>query len=200
MNHLFHLITAGDDPDAVAGSIMGDFVKGKLAGGYPEGILRGLRLHRAVDSFAAQNIHWQRSRRCLDDSFGLYRGILVDIFYDHFLSRAWSELFVMPYETYLRQVRTHLDERRELLPELFRQLLPRMFEEWLPVYPEVEGIALVLQRMSGRLKRVNPLADGARELERQYRELEEDFRLFYPEVMQFAAMSGNQPSPAKPQT
>jgi acyl carrier protein phosphodiesterase len=163
--------------------MMGDFVKGRLDDRYPPGIRQGIELHRRIDSFAAGNRFFLRSKRSLDPSFGLYRAVLVDLFYDHFLACCWQEFSPVPFEEFIRNAYRVLAEHEALMPEPLRNLLPRMFSaNWLFSYREPEGIASVLQRMSRRISRPNPLGEGIRELSQRSGPLQEDFRLFLPEI------------------
>lgn len=186
MNYLMHLYLSEDNPESLVGNMMGDFVKGRLDDRYPAGIRRGIELHRRIDSFAAGNSLFIRSKRRIDPSFGHYRGVLVDIFYDHFLARHWREYADTPYRRYVRQCHAELDAHGELMPERLRLLLPRIFSaDWLLSYHLVGGIEAVLLRMSGRISRPNPLASGITELVRNYDGLQEDFRLFLPEIFNY---------------
>lgn len=186
MNYLFHLYLSGDDPDILTGNFMGDFVKGRLGEIHPPRLRLGLELHRGIDSFAHTDEHFNRSRLRIGEGFGLYRGILVDLFYDHFLATTWSERGNEPLAGYLRRVRRIVESRRSSLPERLQQILPIIFEDMIPSYLEVEGVAAALARMSRRIRRTNPLAGGGAELIRHYEGLREDFRKFLPAALEFA--------------
>lgn len=182
MNFLCHLYLSGSDPDLLAGNLAGDFVKGRLDERLPPGIARGIRLHRSIDSFAAGN-HWFRiSRQRLGPEFGLYRGVLVDLFYDHFLARDWREHCSVSLAEYLAGAHRVVTERSAFLPDRLVRLVPVIFDELIPSYDRPEGIGRALARMAQRQRRANPLAEGAGELERHYAALEEDFRAFLPEA------------------
>lgn len=186
MNYLMHLYLSGDAPETMVGNMMGDFVKGRLDERYPPGIRRGIELHRSIDSFAAGNHCFIRSKRRIDPSFGHYRGVLVDVFYDHFLARHWEEYRAMPYRDYVRECYEILADHEEVLPERLRLYLPRIFTaDWLLTYPHTEGVASVLARMSKRVSRPNPLAEGIGELTLNYGRLVEDFRVFLPEIEEY---------------
>lgn len=186
MNYLFHLFLSGDDPEILAGNFMGDFVKGPLGDAYPPRLRQGIELHRRIDSFARDQIHFNRSRLRLGTQFGLYRGILVDLYYDHFLAQSWNQWSPEPLDDYLHRVRQVVEGQRFQLPERLQGILPIIFEEMLPSYLKPAGIGRALERMSRRVKRANPLADGGAELVRHYEGLREDFLSFLPEARQFA--------------
>lgn len=184
MNYLMHLFVAGDDPESLVGNMMGDFIKGRLDDRFPTGIRRGIELHRRVDSFAAGDEFFLQSKRRLDPSFGLYRGVLVDLFYDHFLALHWEEYSPVPFEKFIGHAYQVLADHESLLPERLREILPRMFStNWLLSYRDEAGIASALERMSTRLKRPNPLARGGVELCGKRDGLTCDFRLFMPRLL-----------------
>ncbi|MBU5637616.1 DUF479 domain-containing protein [Geomonas sp. Red69] len=186
MNYLFHLYLSGDDPATLTGNFMGDFVKGPLADRFPEPLRQGLELHRRIDSFAQKHQGFTNSRLRIAPEFGLYRGILVDLYYDHFLATGWGQWHQEPLPVYLKRVRRIVEGNRSLLPEPLQRLVPVIFEDMIPSYLTTDGVAGALERMSRRVKRSNPLAGGGRELTRNYHALQEDFLEFLPEVHRYA--------------
>jgi len=186
MNFLFHMLLSGTDDQILVGNFMGDFVKGPLVGRFPERIRLGVTLHRRIDSFASRADLFQRSRQRIDPHYGLYRGVLIDLFYDHFLVTGWSDWSDEPFERYLARTRSIIEGQRAELPERMQPLVPVIFEELLPSYGEVSGIGQALERMSRRVARANPLTGGEAELLRHYHDLNEDFRGFMPLVQRFA--------------
>lgn len=187
MNFLFHMLLSGDDEQILAGNFMGDFVKGPLADRFPERIRQGITLHRRIDSFASRDDLFQQSRRRLDPQYGLYRGVLVDLFYDHFLVAEWSCWSDEPFDVYLARSRKIIEGQRGDLPERLQGLVPIIFEELLPSYGTVAGLARAFERMSRRVVRENPLAGAESQLELNYDGLRTDFNSFMPLVCRFAA-------------
>jgi acyl carrier protein phosphodiesterase len=186
LNILFHMLLSGGDDQILVGNFIGDFVKGPLSDRFPERIRQGVTLHRRIDSFANSEELFQCSRRRLDHHYGLYRGVLVDLFYDHFLVVEWSNWSGEPFDLYLARTRSIIEQYRTELPECMQKLVPVIFEELLPSYGEVSGIGKALERMSRRVTRANPLAGGEEELLRHYHGLRADFRGFMPLVRHFA--------------
>ena len=186
LNYLFHLFLSGDDPEVLTGNFMGDFIKGPLGDAYPPRLRQGIDLHRRIDSFARDQADFNRSRLRLDPTFGLYRGILVDLYYDHFLALSWDQWSRESLDDYLIRVRRIVEGQRLLLPERLREIVPVIFEDLLPSYLEPAGVGRALERMSRRVKRSNPLAGGGAELSRHYEGLREDFLGFLPEVREFS--------------
>lgn len=187
MNFLAHLHLSGDSPEIIVGNMMGDFVKGRLDERYPGGITKGLELHRRIDTFAGSHPAFMASRRRIDPRFGHYRGILVDLFYDHFLAAEWACFADEAFPAFLARVERILNDYAQILPEQLRARVPDILHEWLPSYREAEGIDLVLRRMARRLSRSNPLGEGGGELIRHYRELRSDFLDFFPDLEAYVA-------------
>ena len=185
MNFLAHLFFSGNTPEIIVGNMMGDFVKGRLDDSYPPGITRGLELHRRIDSFAGHHPAFTASRRRLDPRFGHYRGVLVDLFYDHFLAAEWGRFTEEPFPVFLARVERVLNDHAAVLPEELRARLPDIMHDWLPSYRDTEGIGQVLRRMARRVRRSNPLGEGGAELVCHYGELRNDFLVFFPDLKEY---------------
>jgi len=182
MNFLFHLHLSGNDPDILTGNLMGDFIKGKIGDEFPARLRDGIILHRRIDSFAQNHPLFRLSKKRIEPTYGLWRGVLVDLFYDHILALDWQEWSDIPFETYLRQARDMVDGNSRYLPERMKTVVPVIFEELLPSYRKIDGIGRALERMARRISRSNPLVGGEAELVRNYAGFCEDFRLFMPLV------------------
>ncbi|MDD2337695.1 MAG: ACP phosphodiesterase [Geobacteraceae bacterium] len=178
-----HLFLSGSNPEILVGNLMGDFVKGRLDDRFHPGIRRGIEIHRRIDSFAAGNEFFLRSKHCIDPCFGHFRAVLVDIFYDHFLARYWEDFSPVSLEEFIRISYQTLSRYEAQLPPRLLELLPRMFSRhWLVAYREPAGIETALRRMSERLSRTNPLSEGFVELSKKRDLLLRDFRVFLPEI------------------
>jgi acyl carrier protein phosphodiesterase len=165
---------------------MGDFVKGPLGDSYPPRIRQGLILHRKIDSFAQRDASFQASRLRLPAHYGLYRGVLVDLFYDHFLAKEWSRWSDRQLPDYLSWARIIIEKHRPVMSKRLQDFIPVIFDELLPSYTSIAGIESALYRMSRRVKRVNPLAEGGAELTHYYGELNTDFERFIVSVQNFS--------------
>lgn len=185
MNFLFHMLLSGNDDQLMVGNFMGDFVKGPLLESSPSRILQGVALHRRIDSYADRHPLFRQSRHRISHDYGLYRGVMVDIFYDYYLVNDWAEWSREPLDGYLLRTRTAVENHLSSLPAEMHRLVPIIFEELLPSYGTVEGIGSALGRLSRRISRPNPLSGGEEELIRLHDELQSDFRIFTPEIFRF---------------
>src|SRR5262245_53258857 len=177
MNYLAHLLLAGPEPESLLGALMGDFVKGPLGAQYSPAITHALVLHRRVDSFTDAHPVTATSRARISRDRRRFAGIMIDLFYDHFLARDWTAHASEPLDAFTQRVYSVLQQHESLLPQRLRLIAPRMAEhDWLSSYAQIESIHIALDRMSLRLKRANHLAGAGTELEANYAALESDFR------------------------
>jgi len=187
MNHLAHARLAGPEPIDIAANLMGDFVRGRLEGRFAPRVEAGLRLHRAVDSFTDAHPVHARSRARLDPPFRRYAGILVDIYYDHFLARHFSRYSELPLESFTARVYRALLRHRASLPRTMRQVAAHWRrEDRFAGYADLAVIDRVMAGLATRLKRDNPLAGAGEPLRANYLGLEEDFLAFFPDLLDFA--------------
>jgi acyl carrier protein phosphodiesterase len=189
MNYLAHLFLAEDNAESRIGNLLGDFVKGPLENyktRYSENILKGIRTHRKVDRFTDTHSIYRKSKHRLSQIHCHFSGIIIDIFYDHFLAKNWLDFSPEPLEKFANNIYTVLENNRDILPEKLQNSLTRMsLENWLVVYREIEGINLTLQRLSRRIKRANHLVIAQDELRKNYAEIESDFLNFFPEIINY---------------
>ncbi|WP_108651571.1 acyl carrier protein phosphodiesterase [Dongshaea marina] len=181
MNYLVHSYFSGENTDIAIGNFIGDFVKGDISAlSYGEDIKSGLLLHRAIDSFSDSNKHFLISKHRLDKRFGLFRGIMVDIFYDHFLAKNWNDYSELALEAFTSDLYQTIESKIDILPLRFQQLFPSIkADDWLTSYRELSYIGKVLERFSKhRLKGKHDLSAGIADLQSHYQEIEGDFTAF----------------------
>jgi acyl carrier protein phosphodiesterase len=186
LNYLVHLYLAGPDPELQLGGMMGDFVKGAIPDHYSEKLTLGLILHRRIDSLAHNSPHTRRSRQRLKPDLRHGRGIIVDIFYDHFLASAWPEFSPMPLADYAGRVYCLLRDNYHRLPPGLQSIAPRMIEyNWLVSYRHREVVGRALHRIAGRLSRPLPLEQALSDLATHEEALRRDFAEFMAEAVDF---------------
>ncbi len=179
MNYLAHLLLCAQRPLCRLGSMAGDFVKGRIDEHWHPHLRLGLLLHRRLDRFAHDQPACRRSRERLDPALRLYRGVLVDIYYDHFLARHWHRYSSQSLAAYAAGVYTDLERYAGLLPPAFSPLIPRIItHNWLLSYRDASFIPTVVERMAARPPGHPLLRHGGEELARHYDDLEVDFFAF----------------------
>ncbi|MDY0190751.1 MAG: ACP phosphodiesterase [Desulfuromonas sp.] len=178
MNYLLHLLLSQTDDEQYVGNMIGDFVKGRLDTQFSPGIVAGLRRHRCIDAFAETNQYFLHSKQLIAPEYGLYRGIMVDMFYDHFTACHWNNYSKDSLEDFAQHIYALLAQQQHL-PAKFTAQIPRMIKNnWLVAYRQPETIGRALHHISQRITRTNPLSGGEKELMKHYSALENDCHQF----------------------
>ena len=188
MNYLAHLYLASDDAELIIGSILGDFVKGTLQEQYTPKIRSGIALHRQVDDYTDRHAIVRLSKGRITPHRRRFAGIMVDLFYDHFLAKHWSHYSSIPLNDFAQQIYNVLSENQAILPSALKKILPYMIgQNWLNSYQNISQIGQALNGISRRLTRQNSLLDSVEELEWHYGLFEQDFQLFFAELIEFVS-------------
>lgn len=186
MNYLAHLYLAEDEPESLIGSLMGDFAKGRIDEALAPGIRWGIVVHRRVDVFTDAHAIVGRSKRRLRPEFRRYGGILVDLYFDHFLALQWSRYSDVPLGDFSQRVYRILEDHRKNLPPRMQRGVSYMIDnDLLLSYREIDGIRRALIGIEGRLKRQSRLREAVSDLEHNYPFLEADFAGFFPELIDY---------------
>ncbi len=189
MNFLAHLHLGRHTDRFLLGSLLGDFVRGRIEDNSdidPE-VRRGIIVHRKIDAWTDQHPVWQRSRARLTSGRRRFAGIIIDVFYDHFLSRHWDRFCDIERAAFIGGCYAALERQRDEVDPTVRPIFTRMAEEdWLGSYHDLDGIAETLRRISRRSPRVSPIAGSDAELREHEADYEADFLEFYPDAMEFA--------------
>ena len=141
-------------------------------------IQKGILLHRQIDSTTDAHLAFRKSNKRLHENYGHYSGIIVDIFYDHFLAKNWSDYSDIPLEDYIQSFYKLLLDNFDILPENIQKMAPIMMEgNWLLIYADLDGIDRVLAGMNRRTKNRSGMDTAGRELKEFYTLFEADFKL-----------------------
>jgi acyl carrier protein phosphodiesterase len=185
MNFLAHLYLSEDNVESRLGNFLGDFWRGDVRQNLPPGMRAGVDLHHRIDSFTDTHPQVRISRARMDKRFRHLTGVMVDVFYDHYLAKHWGRFSEQTLEGFIREVYTTFRDYPGVLPHPAPLVIERMAEQdWLLSYQTVEGISLTLRRMSRRMRRPNLLYEGGQELADHYEELQQDFDVFFPELVE----------------
>ena len=187
VNYLAHLYLAGDDPESFIGSLMGDFLKGAIDHTLPPTIRHGVWLHRRVDSYTDAHPTVINSKRRIQPEFRRYAGILVDLYYDHFLARDWSNYSDVALDDFAQAVYRIVDAHHHRFPAPMQLSMLYMTEtSLLQSYRELSGIERALRGVETRLKRPSRLREAIVDLEHNHSALAEDFATFFPDLVLYA--------------
>lgn len=149
----------------------------------------GIATHRRIDAFTDSHPIVRQSISRISPGFRRFGGVLVDVFYDHYLSRQWDLYCEVALPDFLREVYASFEVHQHHLPESVNIGLQQMkVQDWLSSYGTLAGIQLTLGRIDTRLKRSYQLGDAVIELESNYEALFDDFNEFFPQLRAYIGL------------
>lgn len=186
MNYLAHLFLADDTPESLIGNLLGDFVKGSAKNQYSHFIQEGIELHRKVDSYTDSHQIVRNTKQIVSLPRRRYAGILIDMFYDHFLATHWQDYNQTTLKSFTQRVYAILLQHQTILPDKLRKILPLIVgQDLLGSYQEIDGIEQALKRIAPRLRNGEIFASGIEELQAHYKEFDISFQVFFPDLIRY---------------
>lgn len=186
MNVLAHIYLSGDSDEIIIGNYIGDYVKGRDYLKYPEQVRRGIILHRNIDAFTDRHPVVQRSKIPFIKKYHKYAGVVIDILYDHFLTKEWDIYSTRPLESYTYQFYRAMVNNYDILPEKVRDRMPFfIINNWIESYRTNSGLRKVFNAMSKRTSLPHETKYAIKTLEKNYYSLSDDFMEFFPQLIQF---------------
>ena len=186
MNFLAHAYLSFDQPQLMVGNFMADFVKGSHYKQYPQAIQQGILLHREIDHYTDQHPYVLRSKRRLQPRYRHYAGVIVDMYYDHFLACNFQRFHRQSLVDFTQSVYTTLHQHHDLLPAKVKTLLHHMSRgNWLLSYAQLNGIEQALAGISRRTKFNSGMEFAGNDLRMHYQDFQKEFMAFFPEVVNF---------------
>ena len=186
MNFLAHIYLSGNNDFIKIGNLMADGIRGKDYENFPQDIQKGIILHRAIDTFTDAHPTFRISKHRLHEKYGHYSGVIIDVFYDHFLAKNWSNYSDEKLSDFVNRFYKSLDDNFEMLNLKTQNMLPYMKKgNWLFNYQFIEEIERVLFQMDHRTKHQSQMGLSVKELKEYYIEFEQEFTLFFKELRQY---------------
>ncbi len=180
MNFLAHIYLSGDNDLIKIGNLMADGIHGKHFDTFPIAIQKGIILHRSIDTFTDAHPIFRQSTKRLHANYHHYSGIIVDIFYDHFLAKNWSNYSDERLEDYSERFYQSLRDNYDDLTPKTQKMMPYLIEHnWLLSYQTIEGIESVLTKMDIRMKLDSNMRFSVAELKTYYSDFESEFTAFF---------------------
>jgi len=189
MNYLGHLYLSGDSDKLIVGNFIGDYVKGKKYNLFPDEIAQGILLHRQIDTFTDEHKNFKLAKKLFREEYGLYSGIVVDFFFDHFLAKNWNQYSEITLRTFSKGIHAVLLSNFKHLPSRVKGFLPFLIQnKRLESYASIKGIVHSMKIMSNysSLPAKSEMAQII--LEDNYRFLDENFAEFMADIIEFISV------------
>lgn len=162
---------------------MGDFVKGSQFEEYSELVTKGIILHREIDTYTDNHSIVSLSKDKLRTKYRHYAGVIVDMYYDHFLAKNFEDYAKQSLEEFAQQHYQILENHFDILPHRAQHMLPYMIKgNWLSNYARKEGIHRSLSGMARRTKFDSKLELAIQDLSQHYHTFEQEFTEFFDEI------------------
>ena len=183
MNYLAHIYLSGDNDLIKIGNFMADGIHGKNFESFPLPVQKGIILHRAIDTFTDAHPIFRQSTKRLHANYHHYSGIIVDIFYDHFLAKNWNSYSNEKLEEFTERFYESLKNNYTVLNDKTQKMMPYLIaQNWILSYQTIEGIEIILEKMDNRLHKKSNMKGSVVELRTYYSEFESEFTAFFEEL------------------
>ena len=178
MNFLGHTLISieideSTDKNTLYGNFTGDYYKGLVDRiELPEALKEGIRLHRIIDKVSDRKENYLNE--LLVDKFGIFKGIVSDMFIDHFLSKNFHKLFNKDIKFIEKKILNTIEENRNIFPKDF----DRMFK-WLndrnvmSNYKDIDFLEKAFKGLARNIRKGEILNLAATELKNDYNLFEE---------------------------
>src|SRR5688500_16334712 len=188
MNFLAHAYLSPDNNKVMLGNFIGDFIKGRQAlSQFDDEIIRGVELHRAIDEYTDNHPIVHESKHRLRSKYRHYAGVIVDVFYDHFLAIHWKNFHPQTLLEFSSATYRTIEGFSAILPVRFKQMLPYMVKgNWLMNYAKISGIQQTLSGMASRTPYDSKMENASEDLREHYEDFNNEFKIFFPELKRFA--------------
>ncbi len=184
MNYLAHAFLSNNDTELLIGNFIADHLRGNDFKDYSPQIIEGIHLHRRIDSFTDSHEKFKASKRLFYNGFEKYSGILIDIYFDHFLARNFSVYSSVPLKDFCDNVYNVYTENQKLLPKSSSNFLDYVLKNNIYYeYSSLEGIERVLFHLSHRIKHQVMLNESVTLFKKHQKEIEENFNLFFKDAV-----------------
>ena len=178
MNFLGHsLISLGIDEkenkETLYGNFTGDFYKGLVERiEISENLKEGIILHRIIDKTSDRKENLLNE--LLAEKFGIFKGIVSDMFIDHFLSKNFNNLFNKNIDDIEREILDKVKEYKNIFPKDFERTFNWLNDRNVMAnYKDIDFLERAFQGLAKNIRRGEILNLAVSELKKNYNLFEE---------------------------
>ena len=187
MNFLAHVYLSGNDQEVATGNLIADRVKGKEIENYVPKIQKGILLHRKIDTFTDTHPMVRSCREELFPAFRHYSGVIVDMYFDHFLAASWHLFHHQPLADFSKIFFKALRQNTVSFPLKINKLVDALIRyNWFQYYETITGLEQILLQMEKRSSPSSNLAASILNLQENYDYFQHQFFSFMEEAIHFS--------------
>lgn len=178
MNFLGHSLISLEideniNKETLYGNFTGDFYKGLVERiELSENLKEGIVLHRIIDKTSDRKENLLNE--LLAEKFGIFKGIVSDMFIDHFLSKNFNNLFNKNINDIERKILYKVKEKKNIFPKDFERTFNWLNDKNVMVnYKEIDFLERAFQGLAKNIRRGEILNLAVSELKKNYNLFEE---------------------------
>ena len=184
MNYLAHIYLSGFNDDIKIGNFIADFIYGNRFKNYDSEIQKGILMHRYIDTYTDSHPVFRQSKKRLFFRFRHYSGVIVDMFYDHFLAKNFDTYSDQDLNQFAESFYEILYQKMDDLPEKVHQIYPVMVKyNWLVRYQYINDLKHILRQMNKKTRFPTRLDDSVVLLIEHYDSFEAEFFDFFDDII-----------------
>ena len=178
MNFLGHSLISleideKENKETLYGNFTGDFYKGLVERiELSENLKEGIILHRIIDKTSDRKENLLNE--LLTEKFRIFKGIVSDMFIDHFLSKNFNNLFNKNINDIERKILDKIKEKKNIFPKDFERTFNWLNDRNVMVnYKEINFLEKAFQGLAKNIRRGEILNLAVSELKKNYNLFEE---------------------------
>ena len=178
MNFLGHSLISLEideniNKETLYGNFTGDFYKGLVERiELSENLKEGIVLHRIIDKTSDRKENLLNE--LLAEKFGIFKGIVSDMFIDHFLSKNFNNLFNKNINDIERKILDKIKEKKNIFPKDFERTFNWLNDRNVMVnYKDIDFLDRAFQGLAKNIRRGEILNLAVSELKKNYNLFEE---------------------------
>lgn len=190
MNILAHLHLATLAESSILGNSAADFIRGDPYQQFAATIADGVKMHRRIDSLIDTLAEVKQAKACFIAQHQRVASIALDIIWDHFLSRYWSDYSpALALSQFNQNNRCLIEPDLAMMPLGYQEFMFYLWQDnWLVNYANCDFIEKVLTGMATRRPKLYLLAACYHDFIAHYSTFQLLFNQFYPRLVQRAQL------------
>jgi len=178
MNFLGHSLISLEideniNKETLYGNFTGDFYKGLVERiEISENLKEGIILHRIIDKTSDRKENLLNE--LLAEKFGIFKGIVSDMYIDHFLSKNFNNLFNKNINDTERKILDKIKEKKNIFPKDFERTFNWLNDRNVMAnYKDIDFLERAFQGLAKNIRRGEILNLAVSELKKNYNLFEE---------------------------
>ena len=178
MNFLGHSLISleideKENKETLYGNFTGDYYKGLVERiEISESLKEGIILHRIIDKTSDRKENFLNN--LLVEKFGIFKGIVSDMYIDHFLSKNFYNLFNKNIDDIERKILNKVEENKNIFPKDFERTFNWLNDRNVMInYKDIDFLERAFQGLAKNVKKGEILNSAVTELKKNYKLFEE---------------------------